>query len=243
MDGKFTDDSLFDGRLVCRQHKDGYRFSVDAVLLAHFISPKPEQKILDLGAGCGVVSLVLACRWPGIHLTALELQPHLVDLIVHNIRENSFEDRMQAVAGDLRNLSGPIAPGGFDWVVCNPPYRKHGTGRRNPGEEEALARHEINADLHAVLRAASYAVRTRGRVALVYPASRAAGLIAELKSENFEPKRLQVVHSYPESPGKLVLVEAVKNGGEELTILPPFYVYKEPGGDYSEEMARCYVSN
>ena len=70
-----TDDTLFNGRLVCRQHRNGYRFSLDAVLLAHFCQPASRDKVLDLGCGCGVIGLVLCYRHPEVQVTGLELQP------------------------------------------------------------------------------------------------------------------------------------------------------------------------
>ncbi len=131
-------------------------------------------------------------------------------------------------------------PESFDWVVCNPPYGKLATGRVNPQDEQAVCRHEIEADLADIIRAISYSLKNRGRTALIYPANRAAVLLAGLKAAALEPKRLQIIHSYPGSQGKLVLIEAMKNGGEELVILPPFFIYEEAGGKYSAAMARLY---
>lgn len=238
--GGITQDSLFSGRLQCLQYRQGYRFSIDAVLLSHFITPKPDDRILDLCAGCGVVSLVLAYRWPVISLTALEIQPQLAELVRRNIEINHFKDRIDAIEGDCRQINELVDVGSFEWVVCNPPYRKSDTGRQNPEEEQAIARHEISVDLSGVIKAVCFALKTRGRAVFVYPALRMAALVVELKNNGLEPKRLQVVHSYPGGEGKLVLVEAVKGGGEELAILPPFYIYKEPDGDYTSEMASCY---
>jgi len=237
---ELSEDTLFSGQVTCLQHRDGYRFSVDAVLLAHFINPAAGDRILDLGAGCGVVSLALCFRHPGIFLTALEIQPALAELCRRNAVNNRFDDRLQVKEGDLRDLASLLPAGSFDWVVANPPYRKNDTGRKNLDQEQAIARHEIMADLSEVIRASAFLVKTKGRAAFVYPASRAAALIRELVESGFAPKRLQVVHSYPGSVGKLVLVEAVKAGGEELSILPPFYIYDAPSGAYTSEMARCY---
>ncbi|MGV1099692.1 tRNA1(Val) (adenine(37)-N6)-methyltransferase [Thiovibrio sp. JS02] len=239
--GEQSFDTLFAGRLHCRQHRRGYRFSVDAVLLAHFLVPKKNDRILDLCAGCGVVALILAHRWPEARLTALDVQPRLAELIRINSAENGFAERIQVVEGDCRRMGGLLPAGGFDCLVCNPPYRKVAGGRRNLLTEQAVARHEILADLAAVVRAAAFALKTRGRAAFVYPASRAAGLLACLVEHGFAPKRLQVVHSYPGDIGRLVLVEAVKNGGEGMNILPPFHVYEEKGGDYTTGMAACYA--
>lgn len=238
-----TPDSLFNGRLICHQHRHGYRFSVDAVLLAHFFAPKKNEKILDLGAGCGVVSLILAWRWPGVRLTAIEIQPGLAALCRQNVTANALHDRISVVEGDLQRLGEFVASGGFDWVVCNPPYRKPDSGRTNPQPEQALARHEFAADIKAIVKASSFALRTGGRLALVYPTARTAVLIAALKEQRLEPKRLRMVHSYPGSDGKLVLIEAIKEGCAELTVLPPFYIYQARNGEYSDEMARCYEAS
>ncbi|HSH13650.1 MAG TPA: hypothetical protein VLA15_07870, partial [Desulfurivibrionaceae bacterium] len=61
---ELTNDTLFAGRLNCRQHRGGYRFSVDAVLLAHFFAPRSDESLIDLGCGCGIIPLILAYRWP-----------------------------------------------------------------------------------------------------------------------------------------------------------------------------------
>jgi tRNA1Val (adenine37-N6)-methyltransferase len=240
MPQQITEDTLFSGRLHCVQHADGYRFSVDAVLLAHFVRPRPGAHILDLGAGCGVISLILSYRLPQVTITAIERQPQLAALISQNIERNHLQGRISLQQGDMRQMNALFPPETFDWVMCNPPYGKLATGRQNPAAEQAVCRHEIQAELADVARAISYSLKNRGRAALVYPANRAAVLLAALKTASLEPKRLQIVYSYPDSQGKLVLVEAMKNGGEELVILPPFFIYDEPGGKYSREMARLY---
>lgn len=237
---ELTIDRLFSGKLVCLQHRDGYRFSVDAVLLAHFAQPRAGEKVLDLCAGCGVISLILKYRQPQLALAAFELQPKLAELIRKNVETNGFQDSFTVIEGDCNRMREYVTAGSFDRVVCNPPYRKAQSGRVNPTEEEARARHEVRVELSAVLSAIRYALKTRGRADLVYPARRAAGLLAAMKAADLEPKKIQVVYSYPDSEGKLVLVEAVKGGGEELAVLPPFYLYTEPHGACTPEMAALY---
>ncbi len=236
----YTEDALFDGRIRCLQHRTGYRFSLDAVLLGNFIQPRPGDRILDLGCGCGIVSLILAYRWPSVSITGLEIQPGLAALANKNVALNNWQERIEIVQGDLREIGKYIDPGSFDWVVSNPPYRKSGTGRVNPGGEQALARHEQAADLASVIKAANWAVRKRGRGAFIYPASRGAAVISELKNAGLEPKKMLSIFSYPGSAANLLIIETVKQGGEELTILPPFYVYQERDGEYSPEMGGYY---
>lgn len=237
---ELTNDTLFAGRLTCRQHRDGYRFSVDAVLLAHFFTPRPAESLLDLGCGCGIIPLVLAYRWPHLRQTGLELQPSLAALARRNVAESGLAERIGIVEGDLRAIAELFKPGQFQRVVCNPPFYRSNGARLNLDPEQRLARHEVVADLAEVVAAAGWLLHQGGRVDLVYPAERAAALLAALRGAGLEPKRLQVVHSHPGGPGKLVLVEGLKGGGEELEIMPPFFIYRDVGGGYTPEMARCY---
>ncbi len=238
---KCTDDTLFDGLLICRQHRNGYRFSVDAVLAAHFCTVPAQGKVLDLGCGCGVIGLILCYRHPDLQVTGLELQPRLAELSRYNAAANDLADRLQVQAGDLRRIGELSAPESFDCVVTNPPYRRPGSGRINTEDECAIARHELAADMDAVLGAASFCVRNRGRVTVIYPAGRLATLMAALPSHRLIPKRLQAVYSYPEDTrARLVMVEAVKNGGEGVDVLPPLFIYQYADGPYSPETAALY---
>jgi len=242
LDGELlTRDTLFAGRLVCVQYKKGYRFSADAVLAAHFCRPGPEDHILDLGCGSGVIGLILAFRHPGVRVTGLEVQEELARLAEENIRGNSLESRTSVIHGSLRDIITLVAPESFDLVVGNPPYRKPNSGRLSPTDQRARARHEIDASLVEVVRAAAFAVKNRGRVVFVYPAARLMSLTAALREVRLEPKRLQGVYGYQGSPeAALVLVEAIKNGGEEVRILPPFYTHAEQNGHPSPAMQALY---
>ncbi len=236
-ESEISADTLFNGRLVCHQPRRGYRFSVDAVLLANFVRPWAGARVLDLGAGCGVISLIMAWRSPEIVITALELQPFLFELCRSNIERNKLVSRIQGIQGDLRRISSLLKAASFDLVVCNPPYYKVGSGRLNPALEQAVARHEIMADIKQCVKAAVWAVRSHGRAAFIFPARRGAALLDALHAHRLEAKRLQVVYSFPGADGRLLMVEAVKGGGEELQILPPFYIYSAADGrQYTPEM-------
>ena len=180
-------DTLFAGKLTCVQSLSGYRFSIDAVLLAHFATPRYQDRVLDLGAGCGVISLILAYRHPSIDLTCLEIQDSLSKLLAHNISQNGLADRMRLVTGDLRQVKEMLPVGAFDLVVCNPPYYSLGRGQQNPNDEQAVARHELKAGLADIAEAAAFALRTKGRLVMIYPAARGAALLAALRQRQLEP--------------------------------------------------------
>jgi len=169
------------------------------------------------------------------------MQHDLAELAKENIRKNKLETRFRIIEGDARNVKNNIDCESFDLVVCNPPYRKCGSGRINRTDEAAVARHEIKGNLGDLLTAAVYGVKNRCPVILVYPAARFAHLAAELEKKKLALKRLRPVYGYPGiDRASLVLVEAVKNGGEECSILPPFYIYREKNKGYSSEMEKLY---
>jgi tRNA1Val (adenine37-N6)-methyltransferase len=236
-----TEDTLFNGRVVCRQHRAGYRFSVDAVLLAHFCRPAAQANVLDLGCGCGVIGLILCHRFAELRLTGLELQPALAELAQSNAEANHFHKRFVVQQNDLRQIKEVVQPESFHLVVSNPPYHRAGSGRMNREDECALARHELTAQPDSVLTAAAFAVQNRGAVCCIYPAERLATVLAVMMSKRLLPKRLQPVYSYPEdNQARLVLIEAVKNGGEGLQVLPPLYIYQRKNGPYSPEVEEMY---
>lgn len=234
-----TVESLFGGRLQILQKKKGYRYTIDSVLLAHFVEPKKGERILELGAGSGVISLLLAFRNPGVRVTGLELQADLTDMAGRSIYMNCLEGRVNIIQGDVRNTAELLESRSQDVVVFNPPYRKMGSGKLNPGREKALARHEIAGSIADFLRAASYALEPGGRVCLIYPCTRMVEAIHRMRVEKLEPKRLRMVHSRPGSRGDFILVEGMKGGGEELAVLPPLFIYKE-GEGYSEELEALF---
>lgn len=242
-----TRDTLFDGELHCLQHLDGYRFSIDPVLLAHFVRLAKGENVLDLGAGCGIIGLILLYRaGKAIQtLTALELQPGLVQLIRENIRRNRLNEQMQVIEGDLRNIKEFCTPGSFSTVVCNPPFYPVGSGRTTSNKEAEIARHQVTCTVSEVIAAAAMAVKNRGKVYLVYPAEGLGSLLALLPQQQLTVKRIQLVYSYPDASmdARLLLLEAVKNGGDGVDVLPPFYIYTQKNGVYSEAMQQFYDPN
>jgi tRNA1Val (adenine37-N6)-methyltransferase len=216
-----------EGRLRLIQSKGGYRFSIDAVFLAEFVSAKPGDVVVDLGTGCGVISLLLLQREPIRYAVGLEIQPDLADQAHRNVLLNGAEGRMGVILGDLR--LPPLAPGTADTVICNPPYRQKASGRINPDPQRALARHEMKASLDDILNAASKLLRAKGRLAVIYPAARLADLLVRMRGFDLEPKRLRVVHPDRSVDAKRVLVEANLGGRPGMKILPPLV----DQGDYS----------
>ncbi len=206
------------------QPREGYRYSIDSLLLASFAAPRPGDRVVDLGAGCGVVSVVLARRFPGIELVAVELQEELCRWARENRRRHGLQGRMEVICGDIGRYRQLFPAGAFDYAVSNPPFRPVGNGRLCPHPGEALARHEIAMDLATLMAAAAYLLRPGGRLAVVYAAERLARLVWTMEEAGLEPKRMAPVYPRQGARARLVLVEGCRNGGEELRLEPPVFL-------------------
>lgn len=212
-------DCFMDGRLKLIQSKDGYRFSIDAILLAEFVTIRQGDVVVDLGTGCGVIPLILLLTKLVGYAFGLEIQEELAGQAARNVLLNGFDDKMRVVLGDIKNP--PIAEESADVVICNPPYRQVKSGRINPDPRRAIARHEIMASIDDILRAARSVLRKKGRLALIYSSVRLADILARMRRFNLEPKKIQIIYPDLNSGAKLVLVEAILGGRPGLKISPP----------------------
>jgi len=216
-----TIDSFLNGKLQIIQSRQGYRFSVDALLLAEFVSVRSEDVVVDLGAGCGIISLVLAVKRKVGFIVGLELQEELASQAQRNIVLNQLEKKITVIRGDLRHL--PIGPAFAHIVVCNPPYRRQKSGRINPDSSKAIARHELSTKVDDILIAGKALLKEGGRLALIYPANRLAEIFAKMRIQDIEPKRLQIVFPNSYSHAKLAMIEGRLQGKSGLKILPPLF--------------------
>lgn len=230
-----TADAFLNGKLLVHQDRCGYRFSLDAVLLAGLTRIRRADRALDLGTGCGVIPLIWACRQLGRRLVGVEIQPELVHLARKNVVENGFSERIEIVEMDFRTISQHLLPEDWDLVVSNPPYRRLNTGRINPNRQRALARHELTGSVQDVFAAADHLLPEAGRLAVIYPAARLEHLMVTAHRHGFSPKALTVIHSRCSDSARLVHLECCKGGGEELHVAPPFFIY-DRDGTYSKAM-------
>lgn len=234
-----TCDTLFKGKLIVFQPKKGYRFGIDAVLLAGLTRVRRHDRVADLGTGCGVIPLILAYRCLGKRIVGLEIQPELVEMAQQNISVNGFGKKIAIYERDFREIPGSLGAGSFDLVVSNPPYRRLHSGRLNPDGQRAIARHEVKSSIVDVCRAAGYLLNDGGRLSVIYPATRLGFLLVTAQEYGLSPKQLTVIYSSAVSGARLVCLECRKGAGEELRIGPPFLIYKEDQ-TYTEAMRLLY---
>ncbi len=221
------------------QHKQGYRFSVDALLLSSFVNVRHAETIADLGTGSGIIGLLLARKYPGAKVLLVELQKSLYALAKRNIILNNMEERVEVLLADIKDMKETAQPRSYDLVVSNPPFRKPETGCLSNGEEKAVARHELRLEFADLAGAASHLLKAHGRFTMIFHPERLLEVIDLLRRNRLEPKRTRFVHNDPKTGSKIVLIDAVKDGRPGLKVERPLFIYDEKG-EYTAELNEMY---
>jgi len=235
-----TLETFFEGNLKIIQPEKGYRYSLDAVLLAGLTRVRPKDRVVDLGTGCGIIPLLLAFRKSVAHVTGIEIQESLAGIAKRNVLLNELDHWIKILQADLRKVEFAMLDGPVDLVMSNPPYGRLRSGRLNPVSEKAIARHELFGNLADVIRAAAKLLPRKGRLALIYPARGLPGLLKEASLAGFAPRQLTLIHATLNSEAKLIHLESTKEGrGKYLKVSKPFIIYRSDG-TYTDEMNTMY---
>ncbi|MCK9274768.1 MAG: methyltransferase [Syntrophales bacterium] len=243
MQYKNDDESLdyfMGGKLAVLQKKKGYRFSLDSILLASFSYLGFRDHAVELGAGSGIISMILALRDKPENITGIDIQESQVQMAERSAHLNGLESRVRFLCADIRKIRSYLEPESFTAVVCNPPYRKIRTGKINPDRQKAEARHELNGGVSDFMEATRYLLKEKGHLFVIFPAQRSVTLLSSMRKCCIEPKRIRFVYSDKKSPAEFILAEGRKGGGEEAKIDQPLVVYDERGS-YSEELKDIFA--
>jgi tRNA1Val (adenine37-N6)-methyltransferase len=220
--------------LSIAQPRHGYRFSLDALLLADFATPAGTGRFADLGTGCGVIPLILCRRFPDASAVGLESNPDMASLAEANARRNGLAERFMVVADDISHATTLFPVSSFDGVTCNPPFRTPGSGRISPKTGRDTARHESTAGIADFLAAAKFLVKPAGRIWFVYLADRLAEFTHRAVELKLSLVRVRMVHGSVAAPAKIFLAELAKSRRGSTTVLAPLIIRGEDGA-YSPE--------
>lgn len=229
-----TLDSFYMGRILVLQKKKGYRFSVDAPLLADFIRTRADDEILELGTGTGIISLLLSIK-TFKHITAVEIQESLADLARRNVRMNKLDKRITVVREDLRRFQPKKK---FDVIFSNPPYLKKGEGHLSSSEEKSIAKHELKCDIFDIMERIGTLLAKQGKAYFVFQTKRKKELFQAAERNGMRTESIRFVHSRKESPPNLLLV-SFSFSPERENIMPPFILYDEEG-NYTPEAEEIF---
>ena len=212
------------------QKKDGLTFGTDAFLLASFIKPRKSGRALELGAGTGIISLLLAAKEKFSEIHALEVQEDFATLTARNVEINGLEDKIKISCLDVRELRASSF-GEFDVVFSNPPYMTTECGKRNESDYKYIARHEVCGGISDFAAAAYRALKHGGKFYVVWRPDRLCDLICALRNNRLEPKIMTLVCADEKSEPSMVLVSATKGGASGMTLTAPLILHAS--GDHS----------
>ena len=219
---------LLDLDFIIYQDDDWFKFSLDSVLLAHFVTINLKvKKILDFATGNAPIPILLTNRTDAM-IYGVEYQKCIYDLAKSSIMENSLEGKILLFNEDVRNLRKVFDGDSFDVITCNPPYFKVNNGQfLNDNIVKAVARHEIDLNLDDVLGQAFYLLKSGGIFAMVHRTERLVEILGIFKKYHIEPKKIQFIYPKEGSNSDLFLIEGIKNGNIGLKMLSPLIIHND----------------
>ncbi len=239
------DDLNLDG-LELIQNTEYFCFGTDSVLLANFVVSNSSNNIIDFCSGSGVISLIISKKKKCNKVFSVELQKEMYDLLKRNIEYNDLREKIIPVNSDIKDIKkirqeliNNIKNGTVDIVVCNPPYKKKGTGITNSEDVKYVARHEVMCNLEDVFKSACELLNTKGKLYLVHKPERLVDLMEVARKYRLEAKRIRFVQPNVNLKPSIVLIEYVKDGNNEVIVEKPLIEYNEDGS-YTEEFLNIY---
>ena len=222
------------------QNTKGFCFGIDAVLLSDFAKNiKKNAKVLDLGTGTGIISILLCGKTNLEKIVGVEVQKEVADMAKRSSKLNNLENKFEIIKENIINLDKIYERNSFDVIVTNPPYKKENTGIVNEEEKKLISRHEVLAKLEDYIKISNKLLKDKGEFYMVHRPERLVDIIAYMRQYKIEPKEIRFVCSHEKEPPKLVLIKGVKNAKPFLKFKEDLYIYNNDGS-YTDEIYEIY---
>ena len=211
-----------------------FRPSTDSFLLSSMPRLSAGLSVCDLGCGTGLLGLLLLQRQSTLHVTGIDIQPAAISLAKQAAMQNGLADSLTFQCMDLRQIRQFFPSGGFDLVICNPPYYSPGSGKVSQDAARCTARSETEATLSDICAAASYLLRWGGKFCLVHKPERLADVVCTLRESGLELKRLQWIQNREGYSPSLFIAEGCRGGKSGLIVEPPLILQTSSGAPSPE---------
>ena len=210
-----------------------FPLSTDSIALSGFVRLPKQAKVLDLGAGCGTLGLLLCAKDSACTITGVEIDADAHRMALHNGKVNKIASRLSSICADLQTVPSFLAPGSFDCCVSNPPYFTALQKSAN-----SIARHQQLCTLDNLFDAAVWAVKYGGDFFLVHKPENLAQLCACAVNHTFEPKRLLLLRHRPADPVCLILLQCRK--GAKTGLIMEEACLQDENGNPSDYYRKLY---
>ena len=232
---KIVQNSFYHGKVVVYQYLRGYRFSIDAPILADFL-PTTDHPALEIGCGCGIISLLALHQGKFPSIRGLEIQEEQAGLARKNALENGMADRFEVFCGDFLKEHHRFK--GTKVILTNPPYLSTGSGKLSPDPMVRRSKWDLSLPLSDLLKKTSEILDADGNFFLIYPHSRFDEFMEEARQVQLFPVRRRTVHSFKHGKAERFLIQLSTSRAEE-EVLAPLVIFRSPG-EYTAEMERIF---
>ncbi|MBP5372783.1 MAG: methyltransferase [Clostridia bacterium] len=186
-----------------------YRFTSDAVVLSRF-AKKGAKRVMDLCSGSGIVGLhyYAVNQGEGTEtVTLCELQRPLAEMSEETVKVNGLENVFTVLNQPLQTLS---ETGEYDLVMCNPPYKKRGSGIRLSNEHLDICRNETAVTLEEIVSKAAGLLSRGGRLCMCNAVDRLIETVVLFEKNKIYPSRNRFVSAKEDKDPYLFLIEGIK---------------------------------
>ncbi len=196
--------------MILYQPESGYCYNSDSLFLYDFISSfNPHAKVLDVGAGCGIVGLLVARDNPKVELEAVEKQDTFIEYATHNARVNKIGYKLHKA--DFLELDIQEK---YNYIISNPPFYPNGA-KKSDNEMLFNARYNVNLPMNDFFKKVSQLLKPHAHFIFCYDASQFALICVELDKVKLKVVDVQFVHSKIDRGASLVMIHA-RNGSKSL---------------------------
>ena len=213
---------------------------MDSVLLSDFAKQiKKDSRVLDLGTGTGIISILLCGKTNLKEIIGVEIQKEVFEMAERSAKLNNLEKRFKVVNYDIRDISKKFPANSFDSIVTNPPYKRKNTGLKSENKSQQISRHEIMCTIEDIAKVSRYLLKNNGQIYMVHRPDRLVDIIDTFKKYKLEPKTIRFIYPKINKESNLILIKATKGGKSFLRIEKPLIIYNEDG-TYTDEILKIY---
>jgi tRNA1Val (adenine37-N6)-methyltransferase len=233
------DDLEFKGLKIIQNIK-GFCFGIDSVLISDFAKDiKKDAVVMDLGTGTGIIATLLCGKTQLKKIIGIEIQKEVCEMAQRSIELNQLQDKFSIVNENIKNLDKIYDLNSIDAIVTNPPYKKENSGLKNQEKTKIISRHEVECNLEDIIKTSNKLLKDKGSFYMVHRPERLVDIIYLLRKYKMEPKMIRFVQSNIDQKPTLVLIKAIKNAREFLTIEKNLIIYNQDGS-YTDEILKIY---
>ena len=192
--------------------KNGLKITQDAILLSEFIKKyfntkyknKEKKTILEIGAGQGIITLLLSKIEIFEKIFAVEIQKDIFKILKKNIKINNLEEKITSINEDIKTIKGE-----YDFIFSNPPYKKINSGKLPENEAEQISKYEILLTLEELFYEIKRLLKNYGEFFVIVPDDRLNDVFRYIYANNMNILSIEI-NKYKKL--NLIIVHGKKGG-------------------------------